>query len=98
MKKRTLVAMLLMAITVGLLTTCEDNAAIPTATIESTSDSLSYAWGVQLAEALKQRANNLDPDVVAKAVKEAWKKMPKWTWTNVVRWLLLFPIESVRKQ
>ena len=71
MKKRTLVAMLLMAITVGLLTTCEDNAAIPTATIESTSDSLSYAWGVQLAEALKQRANNLDPDVVAKAVKEA---------------------------
>jgi len=74
MKKRTLITICVMAAMIGLLSTCEDNAAtptFPTAEIETTNDSLSYAWGVQLAEALKQRTNDLDPDVVAAAVKEA---------------------------
>lgn len=68
-----------MAAMIGLLSTCEDNAAIPTATIETTNDSLSYAWGVQLAEALKQRASDLDPDVVAAAVKEALEEKAQMT-------------------
>ena len=56
---------------VCLLYTCEDTAAVPAATLESSNDSLSYAWGVELAEALKQRTTELDPEIVAAAVKEA---------------------------
>lgn len=79
MKKRTFIAMCLMAVAVGLLYTCEDNAAIPTATIETTNDSLSYAWGVQMAEALKRQTKDLDPDVVLAAVKESLEDNAQFT-------------------
>ena len=71
MKTRTLIAMCVVAAFAGLFYACEDNSALPSAELETPNDSLSYAWGVQLAEALKQRTNDLDPDVVAAAVKEA---------------------------
>lgn len=55
----------------GLTIGCDDTGTIPTAEMETPQDSLSYAYGVQLAEMLKQQNQNLDPDVVAAAVKEA---------------------------
>lgn len=63
----------------SLLYTCKNNAAIPTAVIASANDSLSYAWGVQLTEALKQRTKDLNPDVVAAAVKEAFEEKSQFT-------------------
>ena len=63
----------------SLLYTCKNNAAIPTAVIKSTNDSLSYAWGVQLTEALKQRTKDLNPDIVAAAVKEAFEEKSQFT-------------------
>lgn len=63
----------------SLLCTCKNNAAIPTAVIKSTNDSLSYAWGVQLTEALKQRTKDLNPDIVAAAVKEAFEEKSQFT-------------------
>ena len=79
MKKRTLVAICMMAAAVSLLYTCEDSDTMPSATLETTKDSLSYAWGIQFAEALKQRTTDLDPDVVAAAVKEALEDNARMT-------------------
>jgi len=62
-----LVATLALAMTLG----CSESGVIPMAEMETPQDSLSYAYGVQLAEMLKQQNQNLDPDVVAAAVKEA---------------------------
>jgi FKBP-type peptidyl-prolyl cis-trans isomerase len=67
--KNTVLAgvLLILALSFG----CEDQGTIPTAKMETVEDSVSYAMGVQIAEALKQQNSSLDPDVVAAAVKEA---------------------------
>ena len=41
------------------------------AKLKSFEDSLSYSFGVQLAEMLKQQGEDLDPDLVSRAVREA---------------------------
>lgn len=49
----------------------DDNGTMPIAQIKTQQDSLSYAYGVQIAEMLKQQNKTLDADMVAAAVKEA---------------------------
>jgi FKBP-type peptidyl-prolyl cis-trans isomerase FkpA/FKBP-type peptidyl-prolyl cis-trans isomerase FklB len=63
----------------GLTIGCDESGILPTAEMETPQDSLSYAYGVQLAEMLKQQNKNLDPDVVAAAVKEALEENSQLT-------------------
>ncbi|WP_339607109.1 FKBP-type peptidyl-prolyl cis-trans isomerase [uncultured Roseivirga sp.] len=49
----------------------DDNGTMPIAQMKTQQDSLSYAYGVQIAEMLKQQNKTLDADMVAAAVKEA---------------------------
>jgi FKBP-type peptidyl-prolyl cis-trans isomerase FklB len=63
----TIALVAILALTIG----CSESVTIPTAEMSTPQDSLSYAYGVQLAEMLKQQNQNLDPNVVAAAVKEA---------------------------
>lgn len=48
-----------------------DNGTMPIAQMKTQQDSLSYAYGVQIAEMLKQQNKTLDANMVAAAVKEA---------------------------
>lgn len=51
---------------------CTDGSGdMSTAKLATQQDSLSYAYGVQLAEMLKQQSKDLDANMVAAAVKEA---------------------------
>jgi len=63
----TIAIVAILALSIG----CTESGNISTAQMETPQDSLSYAYGVQLAEMLKQQNSNLDPNVVAAAVKEA---------------------------
>lgn len=63
----------------GLTIGCTESGVFQAAEMETPQDSLSYAYGVQLAEMLKQQNKNLDPDVVAAAVKEALEENAQLT-------------------
>ena len=68
--KRNIISLALVA---GLLFafSCEPTDITPAAKMLNQRDSLSYAYGVQIAEMLKQQNKDLDADLVAAAVKEA---------------------------
>ena len=68
--KRNIISLALVA---GLLFAfgCEPTDITPAAKMLNQRDSLSYAYGVQIAEMLKQQNKDLDADLVAAAVKEA---------------------------
>ena len=71
----TIAIVAVLALTIG----CSESGVIPTAEMETPKDSLSYAYGVQLAEMLKRENSNLDPNVVAAAVKEALEENAQLT-------------------
>jgi FKBP-type peptidyl-prolyl cis-trans isomerase len=52
---------------------------IPTAKMETSMDSVSYAYGVQIAESLRRQNKELNADVVAAAVKEALENKAQLT-------------------
>lgn len=75
--RNTLLACVVLTI-LALSYGCEDNGITPMAKMETAQDSVSYALGVQIAEALKQQnTSELDADVVAAAVKEALEGKPR---------------------
>lgn len=49
-----------------------DQSGSSTRTMSSFEDSVSYAYGVQLAQSLQQKGTDLDPDMVALGLKEAY--------------------------
>jgi FKBP-type peptidyl-prolyl cis-trans isomerase len=77
MKK--LLAIAFVAVFVFALACTEASDTIPTAKMKTQMDSVSYAYGVQIAEMLKQQNKDLDPNVVAAAVKEALENKAQLT-------------------
>ncbi|PIQ47588.1 MAG: hypothetical protein COW03_14425 [Cytophagales bacterium CG12_big_fil_rev_8_21_14_0_65_40_12] len=77
MKK--LLAIAFVAVFVFALACTEASDTIPMAKMKTQMDSVSYAYGVQIAEMLKQQNKDLDPNVVAAAVKEALENKAQLT-------------------
>lgn len=77
MKK--LLAIAFVAVFVFALACTEASDTIPMAKMKTQMDSVSYAYGVQIAEMLKQQNKELDPNVVAAAVKEALENKAQLT-------------------
>ena len=77
MKK--LLAIAFVALFVFALACTESSDTIPMAKMKTQMDSVSYAYGVQIAEMLKQQNKDLDPNVVAAAVKEALENKAQLT-------------------
>ena len=76
MKHITSIALVLMF---GLLIGCNDAELSPVAELKSQQDSVSYAYGVQMAELLKQQTQGLDVDIVAAAVRDALENNAQMT-------------------
>ncbi len=60
-----------------LIASCNENTTVTK--IESFQDSLSYSIGVQVAEMIKNQGDEVNPDVVALAVKEALEDTARMT-------------------